>query len=151
DTAVRTAPTPRCPKWLEPNEDGSGFECEPALGELLERERAFDRGLDVELLDDVGVLSDHLPRWAPQLLLGGLRRLPQKDRAPAVGRLVRHPCLETQPPGPRRTAQRTRLAGSAAAPRSSSSSRRGSRERSGGALAASRRIARDTAACRAAA
>jgi hypothetical protein len=75
----------------------SALEREPAPRELLERERSFDRRLDVEHLAEVGLLADQLPGTARQLLLSRLRRLPDVDRAPALRRLVRDPRLQAQP------------------------------------------------------
>src|SRR5438876_1067151 len=64
--------------------------------ELLDRERALDRRLDVELLADVRLLTDQLTSSARQLLASRLRRLPEVDRSPALGHLVRDPRLEAQ-------------------------------------------------------
>src|SRR5918999_4542994 len=76
--------------------EGPLLEREPAARELLEREPSLDRRLDVELLGDVGLLTDQFARAARKLLACGLRRLPQVDRAPPIGRLVRDPGLEPQ-------------------------------------------------------
>ena len=61
----------------------------------LRRDR--HRRLEVEHLDDLRVLADQLARPRRQLLLGGLPRLPDVDRAPALGRPRRRPTLEEEP------------------------------------------------------
>src|ERR1051326_3342271 len=73
------------------------FEREPQPRELLLDEPSLDRGFDVERLTDLRVLADQLASAAGHRLLRRLRGLPQIDRAPALGRLVRDPGLEAQP------------------------------------------------------
>jgi hypothetical protein len=52
--------------------------------------------LDVELFTDVGLFADQLTSSARRLLASRLRRLPEVDRSPALGHLVRDPRLEAQ-------------------------------------------------------
>src|SRR5205823_5275515 len=54
--------------------------------QLFDHEPALDRRLDVERLADLRVLADQLARLARHRLLRCLRRLPQIDRAPPLGR-----------------------------------------------------------------
>jgi hypothetical protein len=56
----------------------------------------LDRRLDVELLADFRLLADQLTSSARQLLASSPRRLPEVDRSPALGHLVRDPRLEAQ-------------------------------------------------------
>src|ERR671910_3201859 len=76
--------------------DRSALEGEAEAGQLLDVEPALDRRLDVELLGNVGLLADQLARAAGEILPGGLERLPDVDRAPALRRLVRQPELQPQ-------------------------------------------------------
>src|SRR5512132_4207659 len=61
------------------------LEGESEARELLDLEAALDRRLDVELLSDVRILADELAGLARDVLTRRRRRLPEIDRAPALG------------------------------------------------------------------
>ena len=70
-------------------------EAEPR--ELVLDEAALDRRLEVELLDDLRILSDQVAHTGRQHLVGLLPRLEQVEGAPALAQRVRDPRLEAQP------------------------------------------------------
>src|SRR5215216_5049592 len=73
------------------------LECEAEPRELFVGVPALDRRLEVELLDEIGILADQLARQARQLLVGCLTGLEEVERAPALSGGVRDPGLQPQP------------------------------------------------------
>src|SRR5436305_9252777 len=86
--------------WSEPSPPAPDATSSPSLveGQAEARELWRDRHgcFEVEDLDDLRVLADQLARPRRQLLLRRLDRLPDVERAPALGRLVAEPRLEEQ-------------------------------------------------------
>jgi hypothetical protein len=62
----------------------------------VQLEVALDRRLDVELLQHHRLRADQQARAAWQLLLGGLARLEEVERAPALADRVGDPDLEAE-------------------------------------------------------
>src|SRR5688500_11618089 len=96
-TTLRLAPaTTVASVALVPMRARGSLEGEAVVRQLLVGELALDGRLQVELLDEVGLLPDQLAHPARKLLVGGLARLEQVERAPALPRGVRDPGLEAQ-------------------------------------------------------
>src|SRR5919201_5473951 len=76
--------------------EARSLEREPEAGELFDLVAAFDRRLEIELLDHVGIGTDQLASAAGQRLVGGFAALEEVDRAPALCPLVGDPRLEPQ-------------------------------------------------------
>ena len=59
-------------------------------------EATLDSRLDIELLDQIGLLADQLADAARELLIGLLARLEQVEGAPTLAERVRDPGLEAK-------------------------------------------------------
>ncbi len=94
--SVRSAHARRCAREPRSHRRRSHISKAAEARQLLDVEAALDRGLDVELLGDVGLLADQLARPARKRLPRSFDRFPDVDRAPALGRLVGDPELQPQ-------------------------------------------------------